>query len=348
MLKRCAYTALIGDYEQLNEQAVARDSSLPFICLTDDPDLRSESWDIRLVEPVFPMDPVRSQRELKIRAYVHLAEFDQSLYIDNSVILKVKPEQLFEAFFVDAVMAQPIHSFRETLLDEFLEIVRLGFDDANRVFEQCNHYALSAPDVLEEKPYWSAILLRDHRDPDVRKMAEIWAAHVFRYSRRDQLSINMAFRQAGLAPRPIEIDNFESWFHQWPVISGRDRSKGMRDAATSLSPLVFQLRKSEQALAASERTLAEKEQALAALEQARLAEAQDRDERLADEQKARAEVEAALATRERELEQTRAERDAARSELDQSRARGTELWQRYVTLRKRSILRLPRWAVRRD
>ncbi|MRX33741.1 hypothetical protein [Aminobacter sp. MDW-2] len=41
-----------------SQQPVASRSQLPFICLTDDPALRSESWDCRVVEPLFPQDPI--------------------------------------------------------------------------------------------------------------------------------------------------------------------------------------------------------------------------------------------------------------------------------------------------
>ena len=71
-LKLCVYTALIGQYEQLNEQTVAAHSVIPFICLTDDPDLKSESWQIRQVSPLFGMDPIRSQRDIKLRPHIHL------------------------------------------------------------------------------------------------------------------------------------------------------------------------------------------------------------------------------------------------------------------------------------
>jgi len=81
VMRRCVYTTLIGKYETLNEQPVAAASSFQFICLTDDPDLRSETWSVRCVAPVFGMDPIRSQRELKLRPHVHLAEFDGSLYM---------------------------------------------------------------------------------------------------------------------------------------------------------------------------------------------------------------------------------------------------------------------------
>jgi hypothetical protein len=360
MLSRCVYTVLTGGYECLNEQAIASESSLPFICLTDDPDLTSDSWKIRQIEPTFATDPIRSQRDLKIRPHVHLPEFDQSLYIDNSVILKVRPETLFETFLADSSMAIPSHSFRETLLDEFLAIIQLGLDDSSRVFEQINHYSLSDPALLNEKPYWSAILLRDHHDTSVKKCAEIWAAHVFRYSRRDQLSINLAFRNAGLTPKAIDVENHESWFHNWPVTIERDRSKGMRDALTALGPMVFRLRKAELELAENER--------------AREALAREIEERLAGEQIRRSEDSDALAASQQELahmrrelehmrseletgrseletgrsalEQSRGALDSARRELAESAVREAQLWARYVALRKRTVLRLPRWLVR--
>jgi hypothetical protein len=244
-LTSCVYTALIGQYENLNEQEIAKRSSIPFICLTDDPDLRSDSWTIRLVEPTFAMDPIRSQRDLKLRPHIHLPDFDRSLYIDNSVVLTADPEHLLDSFLSASPFAMPTHSFRETLLDEFLEVARLGFDDLSRIFEQLNHYALADPSILDEKPYWGGVIFRNHREAAVKKVLEIWIAQVFRYSRRDQLSANMAFRQAKLAPAKIEIDNHHSWFHTWPHAVGRQPSKGVRSVITSLSPAVARVRQLE-------------------------------------------------------------------------------------------------------
>ncbi|RYF28092.1 MAG: hypothetical protein EOO23_07605, partial [Comamonadaceae bacterium] len=80
----CIYTVLIGNYESLNEQPMALSSDIPFICLTDNPSLKSESWTIVQVPTAFPMDPIRSQRILKICPHrvPALSAFDQSLYID--------------------------------------------------------------------------------------------------------------------------------------------------------------------------------------------------------------------------------------------------------------------------
>ena len=73
------YTALLGGYERLNDDQ-PRDSDLPFICFTDDPRLRSTTWDVRLVEPAFPLDLVRSQRDIKLRGHASLEEFSETLY----------------------------------------------------------------------------------------------------------------------------------------------------------------------------------------------------------------------------------------------------------------------------
>lgn len=242
----CVYTALIGDYEQLNEQQVAARSDIRFICFTDDPNLSSPTWECRTIKPVFPMDPIRSQRDIKIRPHVHLPEFDGSLYIDNSVILSESPEEIWKLLLPGASLLLPQHSFRETVMDEFLAVSQLGLDDQSRIFEQLNHYALHSADVLNETPYWCAIMARDHRNPQLRLMMEIWMAHVSRYSRRDQLSVNVAMQQSGLKPQPLIIDNFESSIHRWPVTPGRYQYRGVRNPIANLVPLAGRVRALEQ------------------------------------------------------------------------------------------------------
>jgi uncharacterized RmlC-like cupin family protein len=212
----CVYTTVIGGYEPLNEQPVAASSRLPFICLTDDAKLASDTWQIRHVTPLFGMDPVRSQRALKLNPHEYLKDFDCSLYLDNSVRLKVEPDGVIEQHLGAAGFCLPPHSFREAVLDEFMEVDARGLDEPARSFEQLHHYTIEFPQVLQEKPFWTGILLRDHRNAKVRAMLELWWAHVQRYSRRDQLSINVAFACTGFQPDVLGIDNFDSWLHTWP------------------------------------------------------------------------------------------------------------------------------------
>src|SRR6266516_4449910 len=137
--KFCVYTTMIGDYEKLNEQPLAVGSAIPFICLTDNINLHSDTWQIRQVSPLFPADPIRSQRNLKIRPHLCIPEFDASLYIDNSVLLSHWPKNFDEFFDNKMDFLLPEHSYRSSVLDEFLAVSEAGFDDQNRIFEQLNH-----------------------------------------------------------------------------------------------------------------------------------------------------------------------------------------------------------------
>ncbi len=217
----CVYTALTDGYETLNEQPAAALSGIPFICFTDNPSITSGSWQIRPLHRMFERDGYRSQRAYKLRPHAVLPEFAMSLYIDNSVLLKVPPEQVFAAFAPAGGLSLPAHSFRATLLEEFLEVARDGLDDPTVIAEQLALYRTLYPEILAERPFWNGILLRDHRNPTMIAAMELWLAQVCRYSRRDQLSAPVAFTRAGLRPCMMLIDNHDSWFHSWPHVQTR-------------------------------------------------------------------------------------------------------------------------------
>src|SRR6476646_9093060 len=89
------------------------------------------------------------------------------------------------------------------------------------------------PELLQERAYWTGMLLRDHRNPKVRTMLELWWAHVQRYSRRDQLSINVALKESGIRPAVLRIDNRDSSFHAWPIRANRIRKRQWPTAISS-------------------------------------------------------------------------------------------------------------------
>ncbi|TAL45381.1 MAG: DUF616 domain-containing protein [Salinibacterium sp.] len=220
--RSAVYTALFGGYETLNDDQVVGDGRVPYICFTDDATLTSAVWDIRLVAPLFANDLQRSQRDIKIRGHRDLAQFDATLYIDNSVSLREPPETLVERWLESAEIAIPRHSFRETVLDEFIAVVSLALDDPTRVFEQLQHYSVIAPGVLRQKPYWNGMIAR-RNSAAVELTMNRWFDDVLRYSRRDQLSANFAFSLAATKTVGIEIDNHGSASHTWPVSLGRVR-----------------------------------------------------------------------------------------------------------------------------
>ena len=229
--KRVVYTALFGGYEDLLEQPAAAASGVPFICFTDDPHLTSKSWKIRVVEPRFPADLQRSARTIKIVGHESLAGYDELLYIDNTVKLKVDPAALLDTWLRDQDFALAAHSYRRHVVDEFDIVIRQGLDDPARVLEQLTHYGADAEKALLEPPLWAAILAR-RATPHVAATMRLWLDHVLRYSRRDQLSIVIALASTALPFSAIDIDNRDSEWHEWPVASGRRAASPTSTALT--------------------------------------------------------------------------------------------------------------------
>jgi hypothetical protein len=219
----CVYTVLLGGYETLNEQPARAGSAARFLCFTDDPGLRSDSWEIVPVTRLLPSDPVRSQRWLKLLPHrvPQVAAAAWSLYIDNSVILRAPPEELLTECATGCDLALPPHSYRASVAEEFQAVLAAGLDEPGRVLEQYLHTLAEAPEVLSEPPWWCGMLLRRHAAPAVVAAMELWLAQLLRYSRRDQLSVNLAFHRAGLRAQALCIDNFTSRFHSWPHATDR-------------------------------------------------------------------------------------------------------------------------------
>ena len=263
-IRRVVYTTNFGGYEQVNDDQ-AESPSVRFLCYTDMPDLKSERWEIRVVKPAFPLDTVRSQRIFKIRGDEALDGYDEILYVDNCISLRTDVSALFDEWLAAADIAFMLHGFRRDVAAEFAEIVRTGLDDAQRVFEQFDHYAATQPEVLGQRPFWAGMFAR-RPTPEVNAALTRWLDHVLRYSRRDQLSVRAAFHDVGLSVNEVDIDNHLSRWHVWPVDVQRNTTG--RFASGSLRyPDLLKVASLETELEDTRRVAAQAEAARAQIEQ---------------------------------------------------------------------------------
>jgi len=266
----CVYTVLLGGYDALLEQAVAADSEADFLCFSDSRDLVSKTWRVERVDPLLPQDLHRSSREYKILGHPVLQQYDVTICIDASVLLRSTPERIVaELLPEDFDMAVLAHSYRETALDEFDEVVRLNYDDRFRVYEQLTDYAVHFPEALDARPLWGGMLIR-RNSRCVAEAMRIWFYQVLRYSRRDQLSLPYALQAAGLTANVVELDNFQSELHEWPVITGRKIVQG-KAPAFAHGPMVAELRRAAQRIKELEVQLADCEPAAVAALRNRIA-----------------------------------------------------------------------------
>lgn len=232
--KRIVYTALIGEYESFSGNDIELGDDTDLVCFTDSPNLVNSQWTFKLIKPRFPNDSIRSARYLKVMGPTLLSDYEESLWVDNTVLLTKPTDMLFDNFLSNVDFALPFHSFRESVSAEFHAVDSAGYDDPTRIYEQLMHYAQTRPDVLEEKPFWTAILLRKHT-PEMQGLMQVWWEHILRYSRRDQLSLNYALKDFSLRLNALDIDNYTSNFHQWPVNTKRNRK--LTKSATAIDAL---------------------------------------------------------------------------------------------------------------
>lgn len=229
-MKRAVVTAIFGEYEALVEQPVAAESACDFICFTDDSELTSSTWNLVAVTPAIPGDAARSVRQVKIVGHPRLSQYSETLWIDNRVVLRRRPEELLESWLEGFDLAMIRHSHRASVLDEYRAVLRKRLDSPARVREQLAMMRQFGPSVLEEVPYWGALIARRHTLP-VAEFAQTWMNSVLRFSRRDQLSVNEAIARCKLAVNGVELDNFASEWHMW--LSTAELPKDRRARYTS-------------------------------------------------------------------------------------------------------------------
>jgi hypothetical protein len=217
-MRLAVYSVLFGRYESLIEQPVAASYGAHLVMFTDDPDLRSETWEVRYLAPRLPGDPARSSRWPKVFPHRLFPDHDVSLYIDNLVLLKRDPATMAnELLPPESDMASIRHGWRTDVLDEAAAVERLGLDAPWLVAEQLRHYAASDPESLRGGLLSNGVMLRRHHAPGVMAVMDRWWDQILRYSRRDQLSLPWCLRAEGLQPLVHELDNFDNDWWQWPI-----------------------------------------------------------------------------------------------------------------------------------
>ena len=215
--KRVVYTCMFGYSERFNDFAYERVDDTDFICFTDDPELKSSFWTMRMVAPEM-LDPPRLAKKVKALPHVFLPEYDWSLYIDNIVQLKVTPATLFDRYLANA--RSPLvcfrHGSRTCIYDEAAAVVGLSLDNADRVHAQMRRYeVLGYP--RQNGLTTTSFLLRRHNEPTLIPVMERWHQQVLLHSFRDQLSLDPVMWFAGFEPGYVPLDFNEFELFDWPV-----------------------------------------------------------------------------------------------------------------------------------
>lgn len=220
------FTALFGQYETLNELEITRNEETRYVCFTDDPTLASNTWEVVLVDTNMKAQPSRASREIKMLGHMYFPQGTRSLYIDNTVKLKVDGSVILNSWLNKAEVAFMRHYSRKTVRNEFFICAAYALDSQEEIWRQFRFYRKNFPQILGERPHWGGMIARVNSENTQRFMEE-WKTQFDTFARRDQLSINVSSIISGVRIRTINARNDISEWHEWPVHS--NRKSGMRD-----------------------------------------------------------------------------------------------------------------------
>lgn len=230
--KDVVFTSLFGGYESLNELEILKNPNTRFICFTDDSSLTSETWEISVEDSKIKGDPSRASREIKMLGYKRFPTGTRSLYIDNTVRLKVDGSIILDSWLKESDLAFMLHSSRNTVRGEFFACSAYGLDDQIKIWNQYRYYLGHFPSVLFERPHWGGMIARVNSS-ETDKFMETWKEQFDNFTRRDQLSINVSSMISGVSIKSIKGENDASIWHEWPISSNRqlhmrDKTSGKR------------------------------------------------------------------------------------------------------------------------
>ncbi len=226
------FTALFGQYESLNELTISRNPETRYVCFTDDISLTSETWEIMVVDSKAGVTPSRNSRRIKMLGHRFFPEGTRSLYIDNTVRLKVDGAIILDEWLKNSNIAFMRHYSRKTVRSEFFICSSYGLDEQNIIWSQYKFYKQNFPTVLKQRPYWGGMIARIN-SAETDKFMETWKNQFDKFTKRDQLSINVSSVISGVAITTIIRENDTSEWHDWPIHTNRkfqlrDNTSGRR------------------------------------------------------------------------------------------------------------------------
>lgn len=173
------YTCIFQDYDTLKEPLVIT-KDWKYILYTDNPNLKSENWEIRVVPLIG--SPQRTARIYKLTHYQMLA--DRTIWIDASFEINCDLNEFWDKHFVGGITV-PQHPYRNCPYKEMNACI-VNRRDSPDIIRRQNRFYRSQRIRHESGMIQSGILLRE-RTEAVKAFCDMWLSEVRKWSVRDQI-----------------------------------------------------------------------------------------------------------------------------------------------------------------
>lgn len=188
--KGVVYSAITGNYDEIKEPKYVN-PEFDYILFTDNPQITSSVWQVRLVENKECLDNVRLARRIKILGHEYLPEYDYSIWVDGKLEITENLREYIENYRRKEPMLCFNHYVNECIYQEADACISLQKDVLGIIEKQTQKY-MSEGYPVKNGLIDSALIVRELKNERVQQVMDTWWNEVLYGSRRDQLSFNYA------------------------------------------------------------------------------------------------------------------------------------------------------------
>lgn len=184
------YTVIIGDYDSLRQPKV-KDLNCDYYCLTDNPELKSDFWNIIQInrndyaEKCYG-DNTRINRYLKLHPHEIFSKYKYTLYLDSNIYIDQSIIVFLYLYWTGKDLLVYKHPERICLYHEADFCKAVGKDDINTIDRQIERYKREGFPKDYGLTMGSVLFRRNSQE--MIEFDEAWWSEIENGSKRDQLS----------------------------------------------------------------------------------------------------------------------------------------------------------------
>ena len=212
MNKKVIYTSVFGCTEENNYHLHEPDVPLDgwdFVCFTDNPNFKSNLWNICLVKPLYD-DGARDAKRYKLKPHVFLKDYDISVWHDIEVKITKNIDSLVTDMLSENNLAILNHELcgktvsgnlnvRKCVYEEARFIQWLGDNNPKKKYKDNMDIIHAQVGRYRARGYpenngfaRTTVMFMRHNKSDIKEQMDTWWGEMKYGSRRDQISFNFS------------------------------------------------------------------------------------------------------------------------------------------------------------
>jgi len=181
-MKKILYTANIGNYDDVKPFEIFNED-WDYVLFTDNPEFKSDFWDVRLIEP--ENDNTRTARHIKLFPSDYLGEHDVSVWVDSNIQQDCNLNDLVDKYLTEPLaIRNHVHNCIYKEADACLSLRKGDIEEIRRQMRQYIKDGYPSGNGQVE----TGIIIRRSGYAPVDEFMNLWWCEIDKHSYRDQLS----------------------------------------------------------------------------------------------------------------------------------------------------------------